>query len=140
MKQKKMYFYNLIRFVGLFIVLYFFEIGVRNTNDFTAFYLLSSISPSLNLTMIFFYYYYIAKMRNELSSETFKSKKNKMALCTFFFIWITNTSFQIFAAFILNNKIKYLSLTLFGLGWAISTMLFVTILSENFILGKSNKK
>lgn len=128
-----------IQFVGLFVVLYFFEIGVRNTNNFTALYLLSSISPALNLTMIFFYYYYIAEMRNELSPETFKTKKNKIFFCTFFFIWVTNTSLQIFAAFLLNNEIKWFNLILFGFGWAISTMIFVTIFSKNFILGKSKK-
>lgn len=124
MSQRNPYFRFLIQFLFLFAIQCILEIFIPSPFDFSAGHLVHVFSRALNFSILFAFTWYLQEIRHTNSVETFRVKRNKIAVFVFLFTWITTTLSQVIKAGIRHSEVNWFKLIMLGFGAAIVTLAF----------------
>ena len=128
-------------FLGLFTMTFILEwirySDLLKSGETNIKQLFSSLTQSLNLSLLFTFLWSFEKIKKIRSIEIFNLQRKNLVISVFLFTWISNIAIMVLERWVLKHEtvwIKHILLSLFG---TIFTMLLSILLSGAFMKRKS---
>ena len=127
-------------FLGLFTMTFILEwirySDLLKSGETNIKQLFSSLTQSLNLSLLFTFLWSFEKIKKIRSIEIFNLQRKNLVISVFLFTWISNIAIMVLERWVLKHEtvwIKHILLSLFG---TIFTMLLSILLSGAFMKRK----
>ena len=130
----------LLTFLGLFTLTFIFESIIHSdllkSSENSIKQLFSSLSQSLNLSLLFTFIWGFREIAKIEYFEEFKVQRKMLIICVFLFNWISNTTLMVSERLVLKHEINWIKAVLFSLLLAVISMLLSLLFSGAFMKRK----